>query len=61
MLRRPKAEDTESDLLGFQERFLASGERPSVSLAGQSVVGKRKQRSDERDVVQLGGMGLFCT
>lgn len=56
MLRRPKAEDTESDLLAFQERFLASGEKPSVPLAAESVGGKRKQRPDERDMVQLGGM-----
>lgn len=59
MLRRPKVGDTESDLLALQERFLVSGEKPSVSLAAESVGGKRKQRPDERDVVQLGGMIVF--
>ena len=56
MLRRPKAGETEQDLLDFEERFLASGEKPSVSLAGDGVGSKRKQAPGERDVVQLGGM-----
>lgn len=54
MLQRPKRGETEEDILDFQERFLASGEQPAVSLAER---GKRKQqqRPLERDVVQLGG------
>lgn len=32
MIRRPKATDTEEDLLSLQESFLASGELPSASL-----------------------------
>ena len=55
MLRRPKAGETEQDLLDFEKRFLASGETPSVSLAGDGVGSKRKQAPGERDVVQLGG------
>ena len=55
MLRRPKAGETEQDLLDFEKSFFASGERPSVSLAGDDVGNKRKQAPGERDVVELGG------
>ena len=54
MLRRPKASDSESDLLAFQEQFLASKEKPAVSLVGGRE-GKRRELSGERDVVQLEG------
>ena len=59
MFRRPKAGETEEDLLALQEKFIASSERSSVSLAEESAGSKRKQRTaDERsrDVVQLGGI-----
>ena len=39
MIRRPKATDTEEDLLSLQESFLASGELPSASLHGVSKPG----------------------
>ena len=43
MLPRPRAGETERDLLASQERFLASGETAAASLAG----GKRRQQSEE--------------
>lgn len=55
MLRRPRAGETEQDLLDFQEKFLASREKASVSLVAKPVGVKRKQRTDERDVVSLTG------
>lgn len=54
MLQRPKASDSESDLLAFQEQFLASKEKPAVSLVGGRG-GKRKELPGERDIVQLEG------
>ena len=51
-MQRPKRGETEEDILDFQERFLASGEQPAVSLVER---GKRRQQPAERDVVQLGG------
>ena len=56
MLRRPRVGETEQDLLGFQEKFLASRETASTSLVAETVGGKRKQRPEERDVVSLTGM-----
>ena len=53
MFGRPRARETEEDLLSFQESFLSSGESPSASLAG-----KKRQGPVERDVVQLGGVAL---
>ena len=53
MFGRPRAGETEEDLLSFQESFLSSGESPSASLAG-----KKRQGPVERDVVQLGGVAL---
>jgi hypothetical protein len=50
MIRRPKATETEEDLLSLQESFLASGEVPSASLhrvskprAGVQVGEKRRE------------------
>ncbi len=64
MLRRPKATDTEDDLLASQEKFLSSGESPSASVnAGSSKIkagSKRDQRqyaneesAQSRDVVDI--------
>ena len=59
MLKRPKATDTEEDLLTLQESFLSSGSKPSASMVSR-VGEKRRQQleeegagSRERDVVQL--------
>lgn len=44
MIRRPKATDTEEDLLSLQESFLASGELPSASLHRVSKPGAGRAR-----------------
>ena len=44
MIRRPKATDTEEDLLSLQESFLASGELPSASLHRVSKLGAGRAR-----------------
>lgn len=44
MIRRPKATDTEEDLLSLQESFLASGELPSASLYSQRVASSNKSK-----------------
>lgn len=52
MIRRPKATDTEEDLLSLQESFLSSGELPSASLHTQggplSTSGGRVQVGEKR-------------
>lgn len=55
MIRRPKAGDTEQDLLAFQERFLASRGSPSASIVGGSKAGDKRPiaRTVDRDVVRL--------
>ena len=60
MLRRPRAGETEQDLLAFQESFISSGEQPAVSLAGGDGAGnKRKKRIEsDRDIVELGGRAI---
>ena len=51
MLRRPKATDTEEDLLTLQESFLASRELPSAFLGSQQATTSRKkvQVGEKRD------------
>ena len=56
MQRRPRAGETEQDLLDFQEKFLASRKTASASLVAETVGGKRKQRPEQRDVVSPTGM-----
>ena len=71
MIRRPKATDTEEDLLKFQKTFLESNENPSAVLqhgsddsSGLRVGKKRSQyggdvpQQQERDVVQLQTEGI---
>ena len=48
MSHRPRAGETEEDLLAFQESFLRSREAPSATLG--------VKRRPERDVVRLSGM-----
>ena len=50
MLRRPKASDTEEDLLSLQESFLASGELPSAAFFGsrQAPTAKKKVQVGEK-------------
>ena len=55
MLRRPKATDTEEDLLAFQEKFMSSGESPSASVkAGDKIRAgsKRDTKHYSEDAVQ---------
>lgn len=61
MNSRPKATDTEEDLLAFQSRFLTSGERPAASL--KRKVQEQSSSKDAKDVVRLGDEGAhyFCT
>ena len=49
MLKRPKASDTEEDLLRFQEEYLASQAAPSAKLI------KITPQKADRDVVNFGG------
>ena len=68
MLRRPRATDTEEDLLVFQESFLASGGKPAVSVVSSSsgttakAGEKRRQGSTqpEKDVVHMQTEGMHC-
>ena len=60
MLKRPKATDTEEDLLALQESFLSSGNKPSASVVSRAGEKRRQQPEEgatggsrERDVVQL--------
>lgn len=67
MLQRPKATDTEEDLLALQESFLASGHRPAASVVSSAhaqghAAGRKRPQGEldletrtrrERDVVQL--------
>ena len=50
MIRRPKATDTEEDLLALQESFLASGSEPAASIADRVKTGEKR---GGRDVVQM--------
>ena len=71
MIRRPKATDTEEDLLAFQEKFISSGEKPSASVDAQRKVkvgSKRVQQASQdttetvsqaRDVIDLQMEGYF--
>ena len=43
MIRRPKATDTEEDLLSLQESFLASGELPSASFHSEQASASKKK------------------
>ena len=45
--RRPKAADTEDDLMQAQSSFLSSGERPAASF-------KRKMEDEPRGVASVG-------
>ena len=59
MIRRPKATDTEEDLLSLQESFLASKELPSASLhtQGGPVVSRRRvQVGEKRSGDHAGGL-----
>ena len=73
MMRRPKAGDTEEDLLRMQEEFLAKeGASSAASLtskgdkrknvAADADVGHRQGLKIEKDVVQLAGTGtvILC-
>ena len=42
MLRRPKATDTEEDLLAFQDKFLTTGEKPCASIKTDHEKSERK-------------------
>lgn len=58
MLKRPKATDTEEDLLALQESFLSSRSKPSASVVSRAGEKRRQQGEEgagsrERDVVQL--------
>ncbi len=55
MIRRPKATETEEDLLSLQESFLASGEVPSVSLHRVSKPGAGVQVGEKRRELAGGG------
>ena len=70
MARRPQITDTEEDLLAFQESFLSSGQKASVSI---KVLAREKRKvegslpgrtRDEgrrgRDVVTLNTEGYTC-
>lgn len=54
-IKRPKATDTEEDLLALQERFFSHGEKPSVLLKKPKVqdVCDPPDQSMGRDVVRL--------
>ena len=62
MIRRPKATDTEEDLLSLQESFLASGELPSASLHSEQASASKKKvhvgekRRDHGDNTSTAGM-----
>lgn len=74
MIRRPKATDTEEDLLAFQEKFFTAGEKPSASVKTDDAntetkvqVGSKRSQDGQnvrhqRDVVnlQVEGMALEC-
>ena len=49
MLRRPRAGDTEEDLLAFQADFLAAGERPAARVGEK----RHHQQGLHKDVVKL--------
>ena len=63
MIRRPKATDTEEDLLSLQESFLASGELPSASLHSKRAAPSKRRvqvgekRRDHGD--DPGGAGML--
>ena len=67
MIRRPKATDTEEDLLAFQGSFLSSGSKPSASL--KVVAGEKRKKhqtftchqteEETRDVVRLENEGCL--
>ena len=44
MIKRPKATDTEEDLLSLQEIFLTSGELPSASLHSEHGSASEKKK-----------------
>ena len=63
MFKRPKAGDTEEDLLEFQRQFLAEKTQPSASVVSKAG-DKRKtdipenssaEGTSKRDIVQLEG------
>lgn len=62
MIRRPKATDTEEDLLSLQESFLASGELPSACLHSEQASASSKtvqigeKRRDHGDDTTTAGM-----
>lgn len=56
MAIRPKATDTEEDLLAFQSTFLSSGERPAASLK-RKAAGESSSMEGVRDVVRLSDEG----
>jgi len=55
MLRRPKPEDTEEDILVMQDEFMKSGNLPSASL---SKTGLSKKGGDQAPRSRAGS--LFC-
>lgn len=59
-IKRPKATDTEDDLLALQESFLSHGEKPSVLLKKVKVqnVSDSAGQSRGRDVVRLSDQGM---
>ena len=56
-IKRPKATDTEDDLLAMQERFLSHGEKPSVLLKKVKVQ-DASASAGGRDVVRLSDKGM---
>ena len=57
MIRRPKADETEDDLLRLQEEFLAREEASSTNVVKKGDKRKNVAASVQKDVVQLPGAG----
>ena len=62
MIKRPSAQETEDDLLKFQEEFLASTSSPAATIAQRPAKRKPEEQctiSIKKDVVTLTGMALI--
>ncbi len=59
-LKRPKATDTEDDLLALQESFLSHGKKTSALLKRAKVqdASAPAPRQNSRDVVRLSNKGI---
>lgn len=51
--RRPKANETEDDILRFQQEFLASGSKPSATVIKKRAAPSPEVRDVVRDVVEM--------